>query len=131
MIVVIMTVIPEKRLSVLLIVLINTVIVKVYFNTMACKKVSILNYSETITCFTVFRCCKIKGNWYCRREINLEYCIMLNRVITIHVNCFHVANVKATSNFLFDRFRMPLWFRLSVSSLWYRTNASLFISWKL
>lgn len=127
MIVVIMTVIPEKRLNVLLIVLIDTVIVKVYFN-MACKKVSILNYSETITCFTVFLCCKIKGNWYCRWEINLEYCIMLNRVITIHVNCFHVANVKATSKFLFDRFRMPLWFRLSVSFLWYRTNASLFFS---
>lgn len=84
MIVVIIPVVSGKSLTVLLL---EGVIVQVYFNTMACKKSFIFNYSEAITCFTVFCCCKIKSNWYCNREINLEYWITLNRVFSIHVNC--------------------------------------------
>lgn len=72
--IVVITVVPDKRLTVLLM---EAVIVEVYFTTMACKKkVSFLNYSETISCFTFF--ILIKGNYYCQREINYNTQKILN-----------------------------------------------------
>lgn len=68
--------VTDKRLTVLLIVLMESVIVEVYFNDMACKKFHlILNYSETMTCFT-FLGVKFQANYIAKKKLIIAFKIM-------------------------------------------------------